>query len=89
MYCSDLLVGDLVCVKCWNTDDLDSGWISPPSDFGVIIEVIEVDYEFVFIERKTRCYDYVIYWIVKEQKETLPDIIIEKYTDLLRRENER
>ena len=85
MYCSDLLTGDLVCIKSWNMESLDAGWISVPTDFGIIIEVIEVEHDYVFIDHKIRCFDYVIYWNAAEKIETLPDIIIEKYSDWLRR----
>ena len=89
MYCSDLDIGDLVCIKSWSTEETEGGWISLPDDYGIILEVIEVEYEFVFIDQKTRCYDYVVYWIIKQQLDTLPDIILERYVDWMRRIDER
>ena len=83
------MVGDLVCVRSWNTDESTGGWISLPSEFGIVIDVIEVEYEFVLIDRKSRCYDYVIYWIPSQETETIPDIILEKYSDWVRRVNEK
>tara|TARA_E500000305_G_C3955830_1_gene204511 strand:- start:614 stop:772 length:159 start_codon:yes stop_codon:yes gene_type:complete len=46
---------------------------------GIIIEIIEIESEFVFVDHKTRCYDYVIYWFGSQKIETLPDIIIEEF----------
>jgi len=89
LFCSDLLMGDLVCVKSWNTDDDDAGWIQVPTDYGIILEVIEIEHDYVFIDKKIRCYDYVIYWFIKQTTETLPDIIVEKFSDWLRRTNEK
>ena len=89
MYCRDIVVGDLVCIKSWNMDSDDTGWISIPTDYGIVLEVIEIEHDYVFIEQKIRCYDYVIYWLVKQRKETLPDIIIERFSDWLRRTNEK
>ena len=83
-YCSDIVIGDLVCVKSWCTEDSESGWISVPNDFGIIIGIIEVEYEFVFIDHKNRCYDYVVYWIASQKIETLPDIVLGKYADWLK-----
>jgi hypothetical protein len=83
------MVGDLVCVKSWNMDSADGGWISIPADFGIIIEIVEVEHHYVFIDKKIRCYDYIIYWAKEEKVETLPDIIIEKFSDWTRRQNER
>ena len=80
-YCNDIVVGELVCVKSWKYDDKDAGWETHPSDFGIVIEVIDVSYEFVFIDHKTRCFDYVIYWIEKGTIDTLPDIVIERFSD--------
>jgi hypothetical protein len=88
LYCSDIMMGDLVCVKSWSSDD-DAGWVSLPSDYGIILEVIEVEHNFVFIDRKIRCYDYKVYWLIKGEVETLPDIIVEKFSDWLGRANEK
>ena len=87
MYCSDIVLGDLVCIKSWNMDDDDAGWISMPTDYGIVLEVIEIEHDYVFVDHKIRCFDYVIYWYVKQRVETLPDIIIEKFSDWLRRTN--
>jgi len=83
------MIGDLVCLKSWNLESRDCGWISIPSDFGIILEVIEVEHDYVFIDHKIRCYDYVVYWFAKEQTETLPDVIVEKFSDWVRRQDEK
>ena len=88
MYCSEIIAGDLVCVKSWNMDEIDGGWISIPSDYGIVLEVIEIEHDYYFTDKKIRCYDYVIYWSEKEKTETLPDIIIEKLSDWIRRTDE-
>ena len=87
MYCRDIFMGDLVCIKSWNVDDAETGWISVPNDFGIVLEIIEVIQDWVFIDQKIRCYDYVIYWVIKQKIETLPDLIVERYTDWLRRKD--
>ena len=87
-YCSDIVLGDLVCVKTWNLEDQKHGWVSPPSDFGIVIEIINVSFEFIFIDYKTRCFDYVVYWFSKEITETLPDIVVEKFSDWEAKQNE-
>ena len=89
MYCRDIVVGDLVCIRSWNMEDVKTGWISVPSDFGIVLEIIEVEHDYFFIDKKIRCYDYVIYWIVKQKIETLPDVIIERYSDWIGRRDER
>jgi len=62
-------------------DDQGSGWISLPSDFGIVVEIIEVEHNFVFIDHKIRCFDYVVYWITEGKLEILPDIIVEKFSN--------
>lgn len=89
MYCADFGIGDLVCIRSWSDEGDDCGWISIPSDFGIIIEVIEIEHDYVFINHKIRCYDYKIYWIAKEQIDTIPDLAVEKYSDWLRRKDEK
>ena len=89
MYCSDIVLGDLVCVRSWNTDRDNFGWISVPSNYGIVLEVIEVEHDYVFINQRIRCYNYVIYWVVDQKIETLPDIIVEKFSNWQRRKNER
>ena len=51
-----------------------------PSDYGIVLEVIEIEHDYVFIDQKIRCYNYVIYWFINQTTETLPDIIIEKFS---------
>ena len=89
MYCSEIIIGDLVCLKSWSVEDLEAGWVSLPSDYGIVIEIIEVEHQYVFIDQKIRCYDYVIYWLVHGTIETLPDIVIDKFSNWQRRNNER
>jgi len=89
VYCSDIIIGDLVCLKSWNFSEDDAGWISIPSDYGIVIEIIEIEHEYIFIDQKIRCYDYVIYWSVNRTTETLPDVVIDKFSNWLRRDNER
>ena len=60
-----------------------------PSDYGIVLEVIEIEHDYVFIDQKIRCYNYVIYWLINQTTETLPDIIIEKFSDWTRRVNEK
>ena len=86
-YCNDILVGDLVCIKSHNVDDYGNGWMMAEVDTGIVLEIIEIEQEFYFIDQKTRCYDYVIYWTRSNTTEQIPDIIIEKFTDWLRRKN--
>ena len=85
MYCSDLLVGDLVCIKSWNVDSNGEGWFSIDVDVGTIIEVIEIEHDYIFIDHKIRCFDYVVYWTRAQKIETLPDLIVERFTDWIRR----
>ena len=54
----------------------------------VILDVIEIEHDYFFVDHKIRCYDYVIYWADTQKTETLPDIVIEKYEDWLRGLNE-
>jgi len=89
VYCSEIAIGDLVCLKSWRNESDDYGWISFPTDYGIVIEIIEVTQEFTFIDRKIRCYDFVIFWVIENNTEQLPDVIIEKYTDWNRRRNEK
>ena len=70
-------------------DDDDAGWVCPPEDFGVILDIIEIEHEYIFVEGTIRCYDYKIYWAAKERLETLPDIVVEKYSDWLEKTNEK
>lgn len=88
VYCSEVIIGDLVCIKTWHTEG-DAGWISKPTDFGIVIEIITVNDQFVLYGHKNRCYDYKIYWLVAEFAEILPDIVVEKYSDWERRFYER
>ena len=89
MFCTEINIGDLVCIKSWDMTDSESGWISPPADYGIVIEIIEIKDDFIIWDGQTRCYDFIVYWAVKGNSETLPDIIIEKFSDWIRRENER
>ena len=86
-YCSDIVVGDLVCIKS-RSDDKEAGWIAIEVDVGIVIEIIEFESHFELYGYKMRCYDYVIYWVSTTSVETLPDIVIEKYSDHLGRYNE-
>ena len=88
-YCYDIIVGDLVCLKSRNADQTLTGWLSIELDSGIVLEIIEIDHQFEFFNYKIRCYDYVIYWCKTEIIETIPDILLEKYTDWLRRINAR
>ena len=89
MYCSDILTGDLVCIKSWNSDDDETGWLSMPNDYGIVLEIIEIEHDYYFVDHKIRCFDYVVYWFASEKTETLPDIIIEKFSDWFRRTYEK
>tara|TARA_Y100001963_G_C6521426_1_gene326762 strand:- start:190 stop:480 length:291 start_codon:yes stop_codon:yes gene_type:complete len=86
-YCNDIVVGDLVCIKSHNVDDFGNGWLMANVDTGIVLEIIEIEHEFVFYDHKIRCYDYVIYWTRTKTIEQIPDIIVEKYTDWERRIN--
>ena len=77
-------MGDLVCIKSWNVDDAGEGWYCDPTDYGIVIEIIEIEHDYVFIDKKIRCFDYRIYWMMDDRVETLPDIIIQKYSDYRR-----
>ena len=88
-YCKDIFVGDLVCVKLHNMDDLDTGWVAANVDTGIVLDIIEITQEFVFYDKNIRCYDYIIYWNDTGIVEQIPDIIIEKYTEWKRRIDER
>ncbi len=66
-----------MCIK--SRFDSQAGWRSFDVEAGIIIEIIEIESEFVFVDHKTRCYDYVIYWFGSQKIETLPDIIIEEF----------
>tara|TARA_R100000152_G_C6735621_1_gene159828 strand:+ start:232 stop:501 length:270 start_codon:yes stop_codon:yes gene_type:complete len=87
-YCSDIIVGDLVCIKSHNIDDYGNGWLMADVDTGIVLEIVEIEQEFFFYDNKIRCYDYVIYWTKTGTIEQIPDIIIERYTDWERRMNE-
>jgi len=87
-YCSDIFVGDLVCVKSHNVDDYGNGWMAADVDTGIVLEVIEIDQEFYFWDKTIRCYDFIIYWTRTGTIEQIPDIIIEKYSEWKRRINE-
>ncbi len=63
--------------------------MDPHINAGIILDIVEVESEFFLYDYKTRCYDYVIYWISTEKVETLPDIIIEKFSEAQRRISER
>ena len=43
--------------------------------------------DYVFIDHKIRCFDYVIYWSEAEKIETVPDLIVERFIDWIRRIN--
>ena len=88
-YCYDLFIGDLVCIKSRSGEDSSSGWIATDADPGTILEVIEIDHPFELFNYKARCYDYVVYWSKAEKTEVIPDILLEKYTEWLRRLNEK
>ena len=86
-YCDeDYLIGDLVCLKSHYGGS--HGWLAIDLDVGVILEVIELEATFVFYDKKFRCYDFVIYWTLTGQTETIPDILVEKYDEFLRRLDE-
>ena len=87
MYCcdEDCLIGDLVCLKTYNQED---GWFSIGLDVGVVIEVIPVDVDYMMFDKKLRCYDYVIYWAETGIVETIPDLLIERYEEHIRRLDE-
>jgi hypothetical protein len=76
-YCAEFCIGDLVCIKSHFKSP--TGWRSRSTEPGIIIEVIEIKNEFIFVDHKTRCYDYVIYWFGTQKLETLPDIIVEEF----------
>ena len=80
-YCDDIIIGDLVCVVSHNLDDLH-GWISYDVETGIVISIIEVEHEFYLYDYKTRCYDYVIYWTNTQKIETVPDLLVQKYSKL-------
>jgi len=87
-YCDeDIYIGDLVCLK---TDHFcNDGWVSADVDAGIIIEIIEVTTEFSFYDKKLRCYDYVICWSSTGRIEAIPDILVEKFIDRMRRLDEK
>ncbi len=87
-YCNDILVGDLVCVKSQNFDDYGSGWLMSVVNTGIVIGIIEIEHEFYLYDYKSRFYDYIIYWTETERIETMPDVIIEKFSEWQRRVNE-
>ena len=80
-YCSDIVVGDLVCIRSHNVDDYGTGWLLSDVETGIVLEVIEIDQEFQFYHHKIRCFDYVIFWTRTGTIEQTPDIIVEKYSD--------
>ena len=88
-YCKEIFVGDLVCIKMHNMDDLDTGWFVANVETGIVLDIIEITQEFVFYDKSIRCYDYVIYWNSTGTVEQIPDIIVEKYTTWKRRTDER
>ena len=83
-YCSDIKIGDLVCIKS-NYEEHTFGWVALEVEAGIVIEIIETHQEFYLYDYKVRCYDYVIYWAATSKTETLPDIIVEKYDSWKRR----
>ena len=85
-YCDeDFFIGDLVCMKSYNTDD--SGWYQIDVDFGIIMEVIEVGETFECYDKRFRCYDLVVFWCRTDKTNTVPDIMIEHYSEFVRRLN--
>ncbi len=87
-YCGDILVGDLVCIKSHNIDNFGNGWLMSEVSIGIVIEIIEIETDFYLYNHKTRCYDYLIYWTDTEKIESIPDLIIERFSDWQRRTNE-
>ena len=87
-YCSDIFIGDLVCIKSHNMDDSESGWTMADVDTGIVLEVIEIEQEFYFWDKKIRCFDFLIYWTKTGTIEQIPDIIVERYSERQRRMNE-
>jgi hypothetical protein len=72
-------------MKSYNTDD--SGWYQIDVDFGIIMEVIEVGETFEYYDKRFRCYDLVVFWCRTDKTNTVPDIMIEHYSEFVRRLN--
>ncbi len=79
-YCNDIAIGDLVCIKSHNLD-ATGGWMAYEVNTGIVIGIIEIEIDFYIYDSKTRCYDYVIYWTNSEKIETIPDLIVEKFSE--------
>ena len=86
-YCCDFIIGDLVCLKSHNNERPTFGWISLDLDSGIVLDIIEVEHPFELYDYRARCYDYVVYWCKTGTIETIPDVLLVKYTDWLRRLN--
>ena len=55
---------------------------------GIVIEIIEIEQDFFLYNYKARCYDYLIYWTDTGKIESIPDLIIERFSEWQRRMNE-
>ena len=83
-YCKDnYRIGDLVCLKTHYTGE--GGWFCLDAGVGIVLEIIQVDKGFIYHDKQFRCYDYIVFWCESGERETLPDLLIEKYDDFLRR----
>tara|TARA_R110000824_G_scaffold94768_1_gene228420 strand:+ start:3775 stop:4053 length:279 start_codon:yes stop_codon:yes gene_type:complete len=77
-YCAeDCFVGDLIYLKT-GYEGLH-GWVSAGPDVGIILEIIKLERNFAFYDKKLRCYDYVVCWAMTGIIEQIADILIERY----------
>ena len=83
-FCTDEYnVGDLVCIKSYS--ESTEGWIQLDAEPGIVLEVIKIDDKFALYHKKFRCADLVVYWIEKQCIQTMPDFLMEKYSEWLGR----
>ena len=79
----DYFVGDLVCMKSHYGGS--AGWYQIDVDIGIVLEVIEIEETFIYYDKKFRCYDLVVYWSHRNTIDTVPDILVEHYSEFVRR----
>ena len=88
LYDSLFNVGDLVVYKSWYEGN--TGWISTYDNYGIVLEVIEIDSVIKTIVMKDDddiLYDIKVYWFASGQTEILPDLLIDHYKNMLEVKN--
>lgn len=73
----DFVVGQLVEYRAWY--DGDGAWVSVEYSVGIVLEVISITED---MEKNSGCielYDVKVYWITKNEIETVPDLLLTDY----------